>query len=446
MQERLELLWAELVRRDPDAVAVFVAASGESATRRELSQRAGAWREGAGAAARRGDRVIVAEPNGLRWLEVFLGLVQSGAVPAALDPGEPESAQLAIAEVIGARWLCTNGELRELGGTRRTHRDANDHCLIKLTSGTTGAARALVFTHGQMIADGRHVCSTMDVRSDDRNLGLIPFGHSYGLGNLVVPLFEQGTSIVVASGALPHALADDVQRFRPTVFPSVPVVLRALTRAGIEPSALESLRVVISAGSVLDAEAAVAFHNRFGRKVHGFYGSSETGGISYDRTGEASLEGRSVGTPLDGVRLTFRRGGRFWVESAAVKSPGRHSPADRGKLNERGELVLLGRAGRTIKLGGRRVELGEIERALRSLPAVHDAYAIAHPSKPEGLAAAVVSTADPAELRRLLRLRLAPWKIPDRLVTLTQFPTTARGKVDRQRLRELIGLPESSSG
>ena len=51
---------------------------------------------------------------------------------------------------------------------------------------------------------------------------------------------------------------------------------------------------MISAGAVLPPAVAQAFFERFGVKIHNFYGSSETGGICYDRTGSASLSGRSV--------------------------------------------------------------------------------------------------------------------------------------------------------
>ena len=48
-------------------------------------------------------------------------------------------------------------------------------------------------TDAQMLADGRQICATMGIRPGDLNLGLIPFGHSYGLGNLVVPLLTQSS-------------------------------------------------------------------------------------------------------------------------------------------------------------------------------------------------------------------------------------------------------------
>jgi acyl-coenzyme A synthetase/AMP-(fatty) acid ligase len=321
--------------------------------------------------------------------------------------------------------------------------------IVKLTSGSTGAPRALAFTDAQMLADGAQVCRGMDIRPDDMNFGLIPFGHSYGLGNLVLPLLAQGTAIVAGVTPFPHAMAEAISRWQPTIFPAVPALLRALVNSEVPPAQLASLRVVISAGAPLAPEVAVAFAVKFARKIHNFYGSTETGGITYDQSGDAALTGRSVGTPLPGVRLVFGRGGRFSVESAAVYTLGNrrrnasgfgvHRPADIGAMTPEGELALIGRAGRFVKIAGRRLNLAEIEQALRRLPGVRDALVVAHAERADALAA-VVATEQPADvIRQALRERIAPWKIPKKLVTLPTFPLTARGKTDTAELRRLVG-------
>jgi acyl-coenzyme A synthetase/AMP-(fatty) acid ligase len=278
----------------------------------------------------------------------------------------------------------------------------------------------------------------MGIQEKDLNLAVIPLGHSYGLGNLVLPLLAQGTPLLCCASPLPQALAADCARWRPTVFPAVPTLLRALVRAEVEPAALASLRLVISAGALLAPEIATAFAGRFGRAIHSFYGSSETGGITYDRHGDAALTGRSVGTPMDGVRLHFRAGGRFTVESAAVMGPGRFSPPDRATLTPEGGLVLLGRVGRAVKIAGRRLDLGEVERALLAVHGVRGACAFAHPEYPDALAAVVATDLSPAALRTALAATMAAWKIPERLVAVGELPVTARGKPDRAALRALV--------
>jgi len=403
-------------------------------------------------------------------------LLDAGAVPALADAKEAAERLAVIAEATRAAAVWSEGRLhwerdwgrgqdagvpKDGGASARARLRRGDLCLVKLTSGSTGAPRALDFTHAQMLADGRQLCAAMGIGADDLNLAVIPLGHSYGLGNLVVPLLEQGSPVLCAASPFPQAIAEDCARWRPAVFPAVPVLLRALSGADVARENLACLRLVISSGAPLAREEAAAFAAKFGRRVHNFYGSSETGGIAFDSEGgaaEAGAEGgRGVGRLVDGVKLHWRRGGRFAVESAAVMGRGgrggrgrrgRHMMPDRGEMNARGELVLLGRAGRTLKIAGRRLDPVEVENALRALAGVRDAFVAAHPARADALAAVVASDATGAggaadaarvaEWRGMLARCLAAWKIPDRIHVVAAFPVTQRGKIDRAALARML--------
>jgi acyl-CoA synthetase (AMP-forming)/AMP-acid ligase II len=437
MDARLDSCWRKTVRRSPAAKAVIDGDTGRTWTRSELDVAAEAWRTQWIPDSRLARRfVLMSEPNGAQWFHVFLGLLFAGAIPVPADPAEPEAALRETARSLGIASVWQRGRLEQVSRSGPVR--PRELCLVKLTSGSTGTPGARRFTHAQMLADGRQVCATMGIRADDLNLAVIPLGHSYGLGNLVIPLLAQGTAMVCVGSPLPNVLSSECARWRPTVFPAVPTLLRALVRADVDPAAFDSLRLVISAGAALPSDDARAFAQKFSRPVHGFYGASETGGISYDRTGEATLTGRSVGTPMKGVALQWRGRQRFAVHSAAVMGRGCWLPADRGLLNELGELVLRGRTGRVVKIAGRRLDLAELEGALRNLPGVRDAYAVIHPERADALAAAVLADLPPNELRQALRARLAPWKIPGRLLVLREFPQTARGKTDRRRIEALL--------
>jgi len=117
---------------------------------------------------------------------------------------------------------------------------------------------------------------------------------------------------------------------------------------------------------------------------------------------------------------------------------GRYRPADRAVLDARGELVLLGRTGRLVKIAGRRLNLGEVEQALKRLPGVRDAWVELHADRAETLVAAVAGGGPAAGLRAALREHLAAWKIPRKIVVLAEFPVTVRGKTDLVRLRAAV--------
>ena len=447
MESLLARCWAATLKDAPGATAVIDAATGKRWSRYALERAAARIAKSYQSCVPRPwhRRVIISVPNGGEWFSVFLGLVSAGAIPVPIDPAEPLDSLLAASAALGVTHYWRDGQFSQVLRSRRTPGRVRSECLVKLTSGSSGIPKGLPATGKQMMADGRQICATMGIRPSDSNLAAIPLGYSYGLGNLVMPLVLQGTRVICASSSLPHALAADAARYKPTVFPAVPPVLKALAASDLAAGSLDSLRLVISAGSPLQPEVAQAFHAKFGTRVHGFYGTSETGGIAYDRSGEATMAARSVGTPMEGVRIDSGRGGTFSVSSAAVLGKGRFAPADRALTNEWGELVLLGRTDRAVKIAGRRVDLAEIERAMRSLPGIRDAYVHALEGADSVLSAAAVSDLSPAEIRRMLRLRLAPWKVPGRILALPDFPVTGRGKTDFNALRQVLSTPRTAT-
>lgn len=443
MSQALLQAWARTLHRCGGKRAVVQAADGAAVTFRELDERAGAWqaRHAADPARLRGRAVVFAAPNGIAWLEIFLGLLKAGAVAVPLDAGEPVAAQRRLAGLLRAGGWWDGTRLVPLSSARR-YRDPAV-CLIKLTSGSTGNPRALVFTAGQLLADGRQVTSTMGIGRRDLNYGLIPFGHSYGLGNLTMPLLAQGIPLVCGSAPLPHAIAADFARWRPTVFPGVPAVWRALAASEVT---LGSLRLGISAGAPLAPEVARDFAARFGRPLHSFYGSSETGGIAYDVTGRATLAG-GVGRPMQGVQCRAAPGLRLRVCSAAVTTHGNRRRQgrtgcwvmpDRVAMDERTGLTLLGRRGTTVKIAGRRVDLGEVAGRLRRLAGVQEVWVGLGPGAEPVLGAAVASNRPVAGLREDLAADTAAWKIPKRWAVLPVLPVTARGKIDVSLLTTLV--------
>ncbi len=436
--------WEKTVRRHANDRAITEAASGQSVTFRELETRANVWvsHHTSDAAQLSRRAVVFAMPNSITWIETFLGLLKSRAIVVPLDAAEPATAQHRIAESLRAGFLWDGANLVSLPGASRA--TSTDSCLVKLTSGTTGTPRAIHFTGKQLLADARQVTATMGINPRDLNYALIPFGHSYGLGNLTIPLLAHGVPVVCGTSALPHAIAADFGRWKPTVFPGVPAMWRALTASDIT---LKSLRLGISAGAPLMPETAHDFVTRFGVRLHNFYGSSETGGIAYDRSGRATLNG-GVGRAMRGVTLKSLRNSRLEVISAAVFTQrnsrrrdgiGAWVMADTVATDSAGELTLQGRRGQTVKIAGRRVSLSEVAQRLRGVAGVHDVWVGTSTGSEPVLSAVVATTLTVPALRTALHADTAAWKIPKKWITLPALPMTARGKTDTRRLQALIG-------
>ena len=423
--------WMRSAKKLGRVRVIFEASSGQEYTAEELTLRATALAPQL-AGFRPGQRIAFQLPNGVEWLALFLALQRQGLAAMPLDGGLRLEGSLDLARRLKARALFTNDTWHDLNHRAPARRAI---ACIKVTSGTSEGPKAVGCTAGHLLADGRNIIATMGIRPRDRNLAAIPLGHSYGLGNLVMPLILQGTGLVCATSFLPRQLLDWMERYRVTVLPSVPAIFRVLSTLppGQTPPAL---RTAISAGAMLSPEIAQAFHARFGVKIHNFYGSSETGGIAYDRTGRASWTGRSVGKPLAGVRVTIRTG-RVEVRSKAVATAsGREFMPDWGEWNEQDELVLLGRMGHGANIGGKKVHPLEVERTLRSLTGVSDACVwLDHRDGRDVLAAAVETNLTRAEVEHGLASKLPSWKLPKFYLLAVELPRTPRGKLATAQLQ-----------
>lgn len=439
--------WRRLVETAPDASAVIEAGSGRTWSFGGIEERSATLANELSRHRVKGLPVAFRDPNGGEWLARFLALLRLGAPTLPLDSTTPPAGFRERVARCGAAEWASDGEIRLPASPRRYRSPAI--ALLKLTSGTTGAPRLLPFRSAELAADGLQVMRGMGIDARDRNFGIIPFGHSYGLGNLIMPLLLEGVPVVCGSSPFPHVIASEFTQGNANVLPAVPALFAALIRAGVR---LPGLRLAITAGAPLKPEIARGFLDQFGQPLHNFLGSSESGGIAYDADGEAGLSGRAVGRPLPGVKINFTRRGQLRITSRAVFTRGNRLSengrgcvilGDRGEINPQGELVLKGRTRPMIKVGARRLDPAEIERALLRIEGVQEAWATSWNSGGEERPAAVCAARiTAAELRTTLRLHLPGWTVPRPLVILEELPRTQRGKLDRAALQQHLTKAE----
>jgi len=369
------------------------------------------------------------------------------AVDGCATPPEVE----ALAVRFGATAIVDADQVRRNHGQARRHSGA---AILKLTSGSTGVAKATRTTEAQMIADALHIVQAMSIHAGDTQIAAIPMSHSYGLGNLLLPLLLQGTACVLRDSFVPQLVPADARRFGARIFPAVPFMFEYFLDhppAGGWPPALRQL---ISAGAPLGAATVRAFHDRFGLKIHSFYGASETGGIAFDADDEVDDSG-TVGSPLPGVTVTVRDS-RIHVCSAAVSSgyvdddgdafvDGGFLTGDYGEWDSRGRLLLRGRASSFVNVAGRKVQPDEVEAVLRGMPGIADVRVVAAPDARRGQQIVACIVVDPRAssittlvIRRYCAERLASYKVPRAIVFVERIPLTARGKTDRAALDALV--------
>jgi acyl-CoA synthetase (AMP-forming)/AMP-acid ligase II len=405
---------------------------------------------------RGGDVIAIQVGNHPTWPALLLGCLRNGLVALPLERSMAEG------ELAAALRICRAAALATIENERVALRllpheaidwGPNAPSLLKLTSGTTAAPRAIRFRSEELVADCEQICETMGITAHDLNFAVIPLSHSYGFSNLLTPLLVRGVPMVLSRDRMPRALLDDLARTNATVFPGMPVFYQAFSEMEDVP-ALPKLRLCLSAGAPLPLDVAKKFRWKFNQPIHSFYGSSECGGICYDRNASL-LEQGFVGQPMQGVNLdllepdapatrvlvrTAAAGDGYFPEPDDEKlGPGWFVPDDLLSAGEEG-FRIVGRISDLINVAGKKVNPAEVEAELLRFAGVRAAVVFGRESilRNEEVAACVVAgeLVQESDLLEHCRTRLSGWQVPKRIFFVSEIPVNERGKVNR---RELAG-------
>ena len=457
----LLVAWQRALPSKGNRPAVFHASGKIARTFHEIENRARAFQANidtfpAGAV------VAIQIGNHEDWPSVFLACLRKHLVIIPLDQSISEQQRDAALEICKATAVVSavssgnNVEIVPLTtGVSAQDWKTNPPSLLKLTSGTTAAPRAIRFRSDQLLADCNQICDTMRISDRDLNFGVIPISHSYGFSNLLTPLIACGVPMVVSRDRTPRAVLADLVRTGATVFPGTPAFYQAFCDVD-DVSALPKLRLCISAGAPLSRAVATKFFAKFKQPIHSFYGASECGGICYDRNG-TTFEDGFVGRPMRGVEIQFIEAtecsSQIRVRSAAV-SDGYFPEPDAEKLGNgvfvpddllarhNSALKIVGRVSDVINVAGKKVNPAEVEARLLHFEGVRQAVVFGRPAgarlRNEEVAACVVGSPKVSEndLLRFCRTSLSGWQVPKRIFIVDTIPTNERGKVSRRDLAQ----------
>ena len=320
---------------------------------------------------------------------------------------------------------------------------------VKTTSGSTGSPRLILFSAGQLAADADNIVVTMALNRAQPNIGVISMAHSYGFSNLVLPLLLHG--IPLGGDPLPGSFARSLTHLPESggTIPAVPAMWRAWLKAGCLDR--DKIQTAISAGAPLTCDLESAIYHQTGIKVHNFYGSSECGGIAYDRSDSPRENPDAVGTPMHGVRVSTNADGCLVVSGEAVGTtywpePDRATLAgqkfttqDLATIAADGTIHLRGRAGDLINIAGRKLDPSSIEAELLNHPGVDHCIVFGIPSDdPERVEeiVAITSGGDAAALGALLAKKLPAWQKVRHWWINPELTANSRGKISRSDWRE----------
>ncbi|WP_416981276.1 amino acid adenylation domain-containing protein [Streptomyces sp. T028] len=490
----------ELVLREahraPDAVAVV---HGEDTlTYRALTEnaaRAAHWlRSEAG--VRDGDFVALLLRPGAYTITAMLAVAMAGAAYLPLDPDHPDARlrlvlddarpRLLIAETAdtggapdGLPVHTPQGIARAAAALPSTPPDVDirpESVLnVLYTSGSTGRPKGVLLHHGGVVRL-MHRPGFLPLGPDDTVSHLSPLNFD-GATYEIWGALTHGARLAVLDKELvldPPALRTAVRALGvTTLLVTTPLLNRLIEDA---PDLLQTLRRVYFGGelvSVPHLRKALRWA-RPGTLLHS-YGPTENSFTStwcpVDEVPEAART-LSIGSPVpgtrahvvfegtlvpappympgelvlggDGVALGYlgdpaRTAERFWADPFGAEPGGRlYRTGDRVRWTADGRLEFIGRADNQIKIRSQRVELGEVESALRAHPDVTAAFVTSRRNdrdEKEIVGYAVLARpGDRPEVMRHLRASLPAFAVPSHLIVLDELPLTPNGKIDRRRL------------
>jgi len=337
------------------------------------------------------------------------------------------------------------------------------------SSGSTGRPKGCVhLQHDMVVCAESYARGVLGIEPADRCFSVAKLFFAYGLGNAgYFPLAVGATSILWPGPPQPAHVFATIERFRPTLFFSVPTGY-AMLLAQDGAFDLSSVRLAVSAGEALPPAVYDRFRKRFGVEIIDGIGSTEALHMFISNRPGQSRPGTS-GMVVDGydARILDDAGmpvapgeiGNLWIngDSTCAQYWNQHEKSkatfqgewlrtgDKYSRDADGYYCYAGRSDDMLKVGGLWVSPVEVENALIEHPAVQECGVVGRDDR-DGLtkpAAFVVLKAEhqgsPAlatELQQFVRERLAEYKRPRWVEFLPELPKTATGKIQRYRLRD----------
>lgn len=452
----------------------------------------------------RGDRIAIVAGNEPGFVTAYLAVVHAGLVAVPLDPQSPApelGAQLAAVGAVGvlttagsesaarsaavaggaaAAVLLLDPSAADEGPADRPPVEVapDDLAVLLFTSGTAGAPRPAMLTHGCLAANIDQVLDHpgLALAPGDVTLGALPFFHVFGLNVVLGVALAAGAAVALVPRFEPAPVLAQLERDGVTVVAGVPAMYAAwlaLTPDAVPPGAFSGVRLAVSGAAGLPADVADAMRERFGVVVHQGYGLTEASPIVTTAAVGPEPHPASIGPPLPGVevRLVDTDGrdvlegdaGEIWVRGPNVFAGYWDDPdataqaltadawlrtGDVAVADERGWLTLVDRVKDLVIVSGFNVYPAEVEDVLRSHPDVAHAAVVGEPDERTGEAvvayvvAAPGAAPDPGALVAHCAARLARYKVPSRVEVVDALPRSLGGKVRRSELRRGTGAPQ----
>ncbi len=402
-----------------------------------------------------GAKVVFVEPLAASaWGHIDRAALPTIAAVVATEAGSVPGADMAFDDLLTADPVDT------------VEVDADDLAALIFTSGTAGAPRAAMLSHGNLLSNIEQGRSANEgVGEDDVVFGVLPMFHIFGLNVVLGLSLHRGATVVLVQRFDPSTALDTIRDRSVTVIPGAPPLWLAFSHFDEAPAdSFASVRLALTGAAKMPEEAMRRLHERFGLTLLEGYGLTEASPVVTSSAGLPQKVG-SVGKVLQGieVRLVDEHGddalrgdsGELWVRGPNVFKGYLDEPEATAKVlsadgwlrtgdiavtDDDGYLYLVDRAKDLIIVSGFNVYPAEVEDVLMEHPAVHEVgvVGVPHPHTGEAVKAFVVlepgAAAHEDTLVSWCLDHLARYKCPAKILFVDELPRNVSGKLLRRSL------------
>ncbi|HUR44090.1 MAG TPA: acyl--CoA ligase [Aestuariivirga sp.] len=351
--------------------------------------------------------------------------------------------------------------------------ESGDVALVLHTSGTTSRPKIVPLTHTNLLASAENIKRTLQLTELDRCLNIMPLFHIHGLVAAILATLSAGASVFCTPGFNALKFFAWMEEAQSTWYTAVPtmhqtIVARAARNADIIKG--NPLRFIRSSSASLPVAVFHQLEAVFGCPVIEAYAMTENahqmtsnqlppgkrkpgfvGCAAGPEVAIISSKGRLLAAGKEGEVVTRGPNVTKGYENnpkanAEAFAHGWFHTGDQGVMDEDGYLKMTGRLKEIINRGGEKIAPVEVDEVLMDHPSVHQAvtFAMPHDKLGEDVAAAVVLreglAATERELQDFANQRLSAFKVPRRIIIVTEIPKGATGKLQRIGLAQKLGL------
>lgn len=346
----------------------------------------------------------------------------------------------------------------------------DDLALLQYTGGTTGVAKGVMLTHGNILANVMQISAWFPElrRGQERLIAILPYFHVFGMTVTMNWALFTGSTII----AVPKFQVDEflklLHKSRPTIFPGVPTIFVAIVNhPKITEFDLSSIRFCITGSAPMPVEILTQFEKMTGSVILEGFGLSESSPVTHVNPIGGVRKPGSIGLPVsdtDARLVPLDLGEQevpigeegelvvkgpqvmkgYWNmpdETAHVLRDGWLYTGDIAKMDEDGYFYIVDRKKDMVIAGGFNIYPREIEEVLYQHPKVMDAVIIGIPDPYRGETVKAFVVPKPGveltekEVLDFCRTKLAAYKMPKIVELRDSLPKTMVGKVLRRELR-----------